>query len=139
MARIRIDPGNVERVLVSVEIERDTPIMADTVATLELQGITGIAYVLLRGGTQGAARLDPDARPPPRIAARRSSLEQVFEGTPEPLGRALAVAERLARLLDDDNLAAVGGTLRNLETLTATLAARSAEIDALFAGARGAA
>ena len=119
VARIRIDPANVEQVLVTVEIERATPIMTDTVATLELQGITGIAYVLLRGGTQGAARLDPAADPPPRIAARRSSLERVFEGTPELLGRALAVAERLARLLEDDNLAAVAGTLRNLETFTA--------------------
>lgn len=139
VARIGIDPGDVERVLVTVEVERDTPIMTDTIATLELQGITGIAYVLLRGGTRGAARLDPDARPPPRIAAHRSSLERVFEGTPELLGRALAVAERLARLLEDDNLAAVGGTLRNLETFSATLAARSAEIDALLAGAGGAA
>ena len=30
-------------------------------ATLEFQGLTGIAYVQLRGGTQASARLDPDA------------------------------------------------------------------------------
>ena len=72
VARIRIDPANVEQVLVTVEIERATPIMADTVATLEMQGITGIAYVLLRGGTQGAARLDPDAEP--AAADRRAAL-----------------------------------------------------------------
>lgn len=135
VARIRIDPDNVERVLVTVEIERDTPIMTDTVATLEMQGITGIAYVLLRGGTQDAARLDPDARPLPRIASEPSSLERVFSDTPELLGRAVVVAEQLDRLLQDDNLAAIGGTLHNLETFTATLAARSAEIDALLAGA----
>jgi hypothetical protein len=36
------------------------------------------------------------------------------------------VAERLDRLLEGDNFAAIGGTLRNLETFTATLATRSA-------------
>jgi ABC-type transporter Mla subunit MlaD len=58
----------------------------------------------------------------------------VFEDTPALLGRAIAVAERLDRLLEEDNLAAIGGTLRNLETFTATLATRSAEIDALLGG-----
>ena len=95
VAAIRIDPANVENVLVTVEIERGTPITVDTVATLEMQGITGIAYVQLRGGTQASARLDPDAEPPPRIPSRRSALERVFESTPELLGRALALADRL--------------------------------------------
>jgi len=139
VAAIRIDPANVENVLVTVEIERDTPIKADTVATLEMQGITGIAYVQLRGGTQASARLDPDAKPAPRIASRRSALERVFESTPELLGRALALADRLTRLLEDDNLAAVAGTLRNLETFTGTLARRSEQVDSLLVGAGDAA
>ena len=40
---IRIDPDNVETVLVMVDVDRETPIKADTVATLEFQGLTGIA------------------------------------------------------------------------------------------------
>jgi phospholipid/cholesterol/gamma-HCH transport system substrate-binding protein len=139
VAAIRIDPANVENVLVTVEIERGTPITADTVATLEMQGITGLAYVQLRGGTQASARLDPDAEPPPRIPSRRSALERVFESTPELLGRALALADRLTRLLEDDNLAAVSGTLHNLETFTGTLAQRSEQVDAMLVGAGDAA
>jgi phospholipid/cholesterol/gamma-HCH transport system substrate-binding protein len=139
VAAIRIDPANVENVLVTVEIERGTPIKADTVATLEMQGITGLAYVQLRGGTQASALLDPDAKPPPQIPSRRSALERVFESTPELLGRALTLAERLTRLLEDDNLAAVAGTLRNLETFTGTLARRSDQVDAMLVGAGDAA
>jgi phospholipid/cholesterol/gamma-HCH transport system substrate-binding protein len=104
-----------------------------------MQGITGIAYVQLRGGTQASARLDPDAKPPAQIASRSSALERVFESTPELLGRALALAERLTRLLEDDNLAAVAGTLRNLETFTGTLAQRSDQVDAMLVGAGDAA
>lgn len=132
---IRIDPDNVETVLVTIEVDRDTPIKADTVATLEFQGLTGIAYVQLRGGTQEAPRLDPDAEPAPRIASRRSALERVFESTPELLARAVAVVDRLGLLLTDENLDALAGTLRNVETVTATLADRSEEVDAVLAGA----
>jgi phospholipid/cholesterol/gamma-HCH transport system substrate-binding protein len=132
---IRIDPDNVETVLVTVEVERATPIKADTVATLEFQGLTGIAYVQLRGGTQASARLDPNARTPPRIASRRSALERVFESTPELLARTVAVVDRLSLLLTDENMASLAGILRNVETVTATLAERSAEVDAVLAGA----
>ncbi len=40
---IGIDPDNVERVRAIAEIDDNTPITEDTIATLEMQGITGIA------------------------------------------------------------------------------------------------
>ena len=40
-----------------VEIDENTPITKDTIATLEMQGITGIAYVQLLGGTRDSAPL----------------------------------------------------------------------------------
>ena len=135
VAEIRIDPDNVENVLVVVEIDRATPIKEDTVAALEFQGLTGIAYVQLRGGTQESARLDPDAAPPPRIPSRRSALERVFESTPELLMQALAVVDRLSLLLADENLAAIAGTLQNVQSLTAALADRSGGVDAVLTGA----
>jgi phospholipid/cholesterol/gamma-HCH transport system substrate-binding protein len=105
------------------------------VATLEFQGLTGIAYVQLRGGTQASARLDPDAAAPPRIGSHRSTLERVFESTPELVAQASAVVGRLNLLLTDENLKAVAGTLHNVETLTAGLADRSGSFDALATGA----
>jgi phospholipid/cholesterol/gamma-HCH transport system substrate-binding protein len=135
VADIRIDPDNVETVLVTVDLERDTPIKEDTVATLEMQGLTGLAYVELRGGTQKSARLDPDAKPPPRIPSRPSALEQVFESTPNLLMRTVAVVDRVSLLLTDENLAAVTGTLHNLEEVTGVVAARADSIDTTLAGA----
>ena len=125
VVEIRIDPDNVETVLVGVEINRDTPIKEDTIATLELQGLTGIAYVQLRGGTQASARIDPDADPSPRIPGRPSALERLFESTPELLGRTVAVVDRLSLLLTDENL----------EAVSATLAKRSDSIDTALTGA----
>jgi phospholipid/cholesterol/gamma-HCH transport system substrate-binding protein len=135
VAEIRIDPDNVENVLVAVDIDRATPIKEDTVAALEFQGLTGVAYVQLRGGTQESARLDPDVAQPPRIPSRRSALERVFESTPELLAETLAVVDRLGVLLSDENMAAFTGTLRNVERFTAALAERSGEVDAVLTGA----
>ena len=135
VAEIRIDPDDVESVLVAVDIDRGTPIKEDTIATLEFQGLTGIAYVQLRGGTQASARLDPDAEPTPRIASRPSAVERLFESSPELLARAVALVDRLSLLLTDENLEAVAGTLRNVETVTATVAARSDSIDTALGGA----
>jgi phospholipid/cholesterol/gamma-HCH transport system substrate-binding protein len=139
VADIRIDPENVEDVLVTAEIERSTPITKDTVATLEMQGITGIAYVQLRGGTRESVRLDPDAKPRPRIPSQRSALEQVFESGPELLARGLALVDRLSLLVDNRNLEAIAATLGHLETFTATLAQGSDKVDATLGGAAKAA
>jgi phospholipid/cholesterol/gamma-HCH transport system substrate-binding protein len=135
VAEIRIDPDNVENVLVLVEVERDTPIKQDTVATLEFQGLTGIAYVQLLGGTQTSASLDPNAPEPPRIRSRRSDLERVFESTPELVAQAVAVVDRLSLVLNDENLKALAATLQNLEKLAAALSERAGGVDAALTGA----
>ncbi|MGH6945189.1 MAG: MlaD family protein [Geminicoccaceae bacterium] len=135
VADIRIDPQNVEQVLVTVDIERAAPIKQDTVATLEMQGVTGLAYVQLRGGTQASAALEPgEGGEPPRIPARRSALERVFESTPDLLAQALTVADRLSVLLNDGNLEAAGAILANLRTFSGALAGHADEVGAALDG-----
>ena len=51
---IRLQQGNPERVELLFAIQRGTPVKTDTVATLKSQGLTGIAYVELSGGTREA-------------------------------------------------------------------------------------
>src|SRR5471030_586048 len=46
---IRLDPENVERIRVRVEIDTSTPIKEDAVAELEAQGITGLVFVQITG------------------------------------------------------------------------------------------
>jgi phospholipid/cholesterol/gamma-HCH transport system substrate-binding protein len=137
---IRLSPDHLEEVLVTVELEPGTPIRQNTFATLELQGITGIAYVQLRGGTQGSPPLiaDPDAAPP-RIPSRRSALEQVFESGPELLTEGLALVGRMTRLLRAENMAAVDAVLHNAETFTAALAAQSEDLGNVVSSTAGAA
>ncbi len=122
---IGIDSDNVERVRVVAEIDENTPITKDTIATLELQGITGIAYVQLLGGTRDSAPLvidDDVSGDLPIIAARRSALERVFESTPDLLAQAVEVADRLTAFLSEDNLQTLSSTLSNIDTFSQSLA-----------------
>lgn len=137
---IRIDPQRVEWVLVTVEVDRGTPIRQDTVASLEMQGITGIAFVQLRGGTQASPPLVAAAGEAlPQIESRRSTLERLFESTPDLLVRSLALVERATALLDDRNLQALTKSLQNIETVTASLARHSDDAAGALAQAGGAA
>jgi len=135
---IRIDPERVEWVLVEIEIDRGTPIKQDTVASLEMQGITGIAYVQLRGGTQDSAVLEATgAERMPEIPSRRSTIERLFESTPELLGRSVALVDQATLLLSDQNLRALTKTLQNLETVTTSLARHAEDVDGVLSEAQG--
>ena len=77
---IRIDPENIERIRVTVEISAETPVKTDTEAMLHLQGITGIAFIHLSGCTQqsGAEQSRAGRRAPPsaQAAQARRGLHQ---------------------------------------------------------------
>lgn len=134
---IGIDPQNVERIRVAADIAAGTPIKQDTVATLGLQGITGVAYVQLSGGTTDAADLAPgDERSPPVIASEASGFDQLLQQAPKILENALIVSQRLTELLDEPNLRAVNETLENVRGLSAVLAGRGPDIEAAVADSR---
>ncbi len=130
---IRIDPDNIERIRVTVDISAETPIKTDTEATLGLQGITGIAFILLSGGMNESQSLKPG--PDKELAvipSRRSGLEQVLESAPELFKKAVILADRLTRLVDDHNLETVAKTLDNAELLIGSLASRSGQLERLI-------
>jgi phospholipid/cholesterol/gamma-HCH transport system substrate-binding protein len=137
---IRINPENLTQVLVTVGIEPDTPIKEDTLATLEMQGVTGVAYVQLRAGSRKSAALEPgpDGRPP-RIPSRPSALERVFESAPELLAQGLTLVERISQLFQGKNLEALTETLQNLEKFSGALAQQSGGVSTLVEDAGGAA
>lgn len=115
---IRINPDDIGEILVGLELQPGTPVRSDTVATVEMQGITGIAAIQLSGGTQASPMLEPHgAGGPPRITAGRSALEQVFDTTPVVLSRIAAVLERMGILLNEENLDSINAIIDDLEDI----------------------
>lgn len=136
---MRIDPENVERVLVTIEVAAGTPIKEDTEATLAIQGITGLSYIQLTGGTQEAADLRPTiGQRHPVIKSRPSELAAIFEAAPELLNRAIEVVGMLEKLLGPENQQRIGNILANIENTTGALSDSSGDIDKLLSEGAGA-
>ncbi|UCV24948.1 MlaD family protein [Ferribacterium limneticum] len=129
--QIELDPSNPERVNLLFAIERGTPIKEDTVAVLKTQGLTGIAYVELSGGTDQALLLlaaegseYPVIRTKPSLSAR---LENVLTSV---LAKLDSTSNNINAILSVENQAAFKSTLADLASLAHTLAARKETIDA---------
>ena len=133
---IRLDQDNPERVILLFAIERGTPIKEDTEAVLKTQGLTGIAYVELSGGTRDSPRLRataqgqyPEIRTKPSLSAR---LENVLTTV---LAKLDSTSASINALLGDENRAAFKSALADIAALSRTLAARKETLDAGIASA----
>jgi phospholipid/cholesterol/gamma-HCH transport system substrate-binding protein len=140
VARIEIDPQNSEQVRLHFLVKRGTPIKRDSVAVLKAQGLTGIAYIELSGGSAGSPPLlagadgeIPTIPTKPSLSAR---LENVLSNVLANVDR---VSNNLNAVLGPDNQAALKSTLADIATLAHTLAGQQAAISAGLADAAKAA
>jgi phospholipid/cholesterol/gamma-HCH transport system substrate-binding protein len=136
---IRIDPQNVQQVRVTIEVDQGTVIKSDAVASLEVQGLTGVAFIEITGGSQNAPPVAAHAGERyPVIASQPSGLQRLAASAPEALARLIDVAERVAAVLDDKNRAAIGETLDNVRRLSAVAGARAGDLDSAMGDAAAA-
>ena len=122
VSEIGIDPQNSHQVLLKFLIERGTPIKQDTDAVLKSQGLTGIAYVELNGGSVGSPPLlatnevpVPVIRSKPSLSAR---LEDVLTTVLANVNRTTANVDAV---FDADNRAALKHALADIAGLAHTL------------------
>ena len=122
VSEIGIDPQNSRQVLLKFLIERGTPIKQDTDAVLKSQGLTGIAYVELNGGSVGSPPLlatnevpVPVIRSKPSLSAR---LEDVLTTVLANVNRTTANVDAV---FDADNRAALKHALADIAGLAHTL------------------
>jgi phospholipid/cholesterol/gamma-HCH transport system substrate-binding protein len=134
---IAIDAKNVELTEVTLGIKPGTPIRTDTVASLAPQGITGLAYVNLTGGSNAAAPLLPrEGKRRATIPSVPSTLDKLVESMPDMVATANAIATRASLVLSDDNVARIAQILGHVETLAAGLAAQREQIGPFVSEAR---
>ena len=126
---IALDPRRAEEVRLLLEIDRGTPIREDTVATLETQGLTGLAYINLTGGRAGSPALK--ARPGeqyPVIESRPSTWGRLDRAVEELASNLIGVSKRFELLLSDENQRHISRSLAHLDDLSSALAERSGDM-----------
>ena len=113
---VSLAPERDGNVLVRVEIDADTPVREDSVATIEAQGVTGVSFVSISAGSSDAPLLQEVSRRDfPEITAGRSALQSLTEDAPEILEEVLSAIRQVNEVLDAENLDRVGRILANLE------------------------
>ncbi|WP_299648328.1 MlaD family protein [uncultured Tateyamaria sp.] len=130
-----LDQADPSQVRVRIEVDADTPVSAETVAKLQAQGVTGVAYVALSGGSAQAAALPENAV----IPSERSALQSVFEGAPELLERAISLLENIDDVFNEQNRTAAATILDNLSNASGRLDSALGDFEVLSSDLRDAA
>ena len=134
--KIMLAPGNVEQVQLTLSIERGTPVKTDTVAVLQTQGLTGLAFVELTGGSRDAPALQKQhGEEYPVIKAEPSRLTRLDSAVTSLLSNLNRAIENFNALMDEDNRRVVKNTLADIEHLSRTMAARSTAIESSLTNA----
>jgi phospholipid/cholesterol/gamma-HCH transport system substrate-binding protein len=125
VGRIEIDPQNSRRVRLVFLINRGTPIKQDSEAVLKAQGLTGIAYVELSGGSAGSGMLVANADgEPPTIPFKLSLSARLESVLTHVLGNVDRVSDNFNAVFDADNRQAVKSSLADVAALAHALAAQ---------------
>ncbi|MGJ8596305.1 MlaD family protein [Sulfitobacter sp.] len=113
---LRIAEEDPSKVFTTIEIEASTPIRSDTVAQLQSQGVTGVSYISLSGGTPGSVALVPNEEGVLMIPSRRSTVQALVEDAPDLLAEATKLLEQFQSLTSPENQTHVTNILRNLDS-----------------------
>jgi phospholipid/cholesterol/gamma-HCH transport system substrate-binding protein len=120
---LKLDTTSPQQVLVTIAVERSTPIRADTQVSLDFQGLMGVTSVALKGGGSQAPALTGS---PPLLVADASAGADLTTTAREAL-------KRLDGILSD-NADTLKSTISNLNVFTGALAKNSDRIDGIVAG-----
>lgn len=113
-----------DRIRVLVQLMPEAPVWDTTMASLQMQGLTGGSMVALDNTATGT--LPPKGKDKDGvmiIPSKPSSLEKVFSSVPQMLEEYTKLAVQAQKLLDDENvksvhdaLALMGGTVRGINS-----------------------
>jgi phospholipid/cholesterol/gamma-HCH transport system substrate-binding protein len=91
-----VDRADPRRVVVTIDVDADTPVRRDTVATLKLAGITGLKIIDLRGGSLDGERLPDGAT----IPAGETTFDKLEATAVELADRSGELVDRAVAILD---------------------------------------
>ncbi|MGL4415132.1 MlaD family protein [Roseinatronobacter monicus] len=120
VVEVRLAPDGDGTVMVRLEVDRSTPVRADSVATVDSSGITGVSFVTISPGSSDAPLIN-ERTDVPELEAGRSTIQSLTEGAPRIMAETLDVLEQVNRLLGEENQTKVSNILTNVETSTGEL------------------
>lgn len=132
---LRLDSVDPRKVVVGISVLPTAPVRSDTRASLEYQGLTGIASVAMTGGQKEAPPLLAQTKGgAPRIVAEGGQVQDLMTGAKQIMGRIDSIAMRIDRLLGD-NEQRFDQAIKDISKFTNVLSTRADDTDALIQNA----
>ncbi|TCL73510.1 MlaD family protein [Rhizobium sp. BK251] len=131
---LSIDANDPRYTLAFTEVRADAPIYESARAVLEIQGLTGAAYIEISGGRIGEVNILQRAIAEgkrPVIVADQSSVTNILATADKILERANDAVEQVEAFIKDAR-GPLTNTIKNAETFSNALAANSGNIDAFL-------
>ncbi|MCY1668872.1 MlaD family protein [Rhizobium sp. SL86] len=128
---LRIDPDDPRYSIAFTEVQTTAPVYPSTKAVLEVQGLTGAAYIELSGGKTGEENLLRKAEEtgrPAVLIADQSSVTNLLATADKILQRADDAIGQIQGFVTDAR-GPLTQTIRHAETFTAALSENSGAID----------
>lgn len=128
---LTIDPDDPRYSIAFTEVRADAPVYQSTEAALEVQGLTGAAYIELSGGAKGEENIlqkSIESGRPAVLIAEQSSVTNLLATADKILERADQAIGDIQGFVADAR-GPLTQTIRNVETFTAALAQNSDSID----------
>ncbi|MEA3419678.1 MAG: MlaD family protein [Campylobacterota bacterium] len=116
---IRINPDNIEEVDIVLTIKKGTVIKEDMLGVIKMYGLTGLSYIEIEGGTNGARTLDPDSGKAPVIKAGQSLMGKLGDNLEALSEKLVIVLDRGEKVLSEENLKHFSSILEHVDKVAA--------------------
>jgi phospholipid/cholesterol/gamma-HCH transport system substrate-binding protein len=129
VSSLRLDPHNPAHVLARVRVAESAPIRTDTKARLMPAGITGISVIRLTSGRDvKSVPLSAPADEIPQIIASPSPLTELLADGEDIIVNVNELLVRARTLFAQENVEAIGHTLKNVDRLSGQLVEQREEL-----------
>jgi phospholipid/cholesterol/gamma-HCH transport system substrate-binding protein len=123
---IALDKNDPKKVVARVKVTSDVPIRADSYASLEPQGITGVNFIQITPGSADKPLLKtmPHTGKYPILHSKSSAFSDLLSNSGTVLASTVEALNRVNRVLSDDNIKQFSGTLDDIHSITTEMRAR---------------
>ncbi|MBN2824752.1 MAG: MCE family protein [Campylobacterales bacterium] len=118
VSAMHIDHNDIQKVIVTLKINQDTPIKEDMITIIKSHGVTGLSYIEITEGSNDAKELlSKDGEM--ALIQNKPSLIESFSNNIDPITHSFKLAiDKFNQALSPNNLESFSQILANIETMT---------------------
>lgn len=121
---LSLDPDRPNVVIAGLSVQPLRSIKKDTEVTLGFQGLTGVGYVEMKGGSRDRPAIWEEMPEGPSLLATRSSMQDLMAGARTILARTDQTLKSVETIVSD-NVDDIGQAVRDVRKFTGALAENS--------------